>query len=154
AILAVLVILLSSTNPLFQKTTEVYSYFDDSFAMVAGATPVRLNGIQVGKVRKIELSNSQDLARTIRVTMAINDEFLQEIPVDSKAGMAQQNLLGTRYINIKKGKSKNTIQARSEISTIDSPELEDLFQQGTTTLGALQSILKRVETIVALIENG
>ncbi|MEP7353612.1 MAG: MlaD family protein, partial [Acidobacteriota bacterium] len=125
-----------------------------SFTMVAGATPVRLNGIQVGKVKAIGLSGSADLARTIKVTMLINDEYLPQIPKDSTAGMAQQNLLGARYVNIKRGKSKQSIVAGGEISTTDSPELEELFQQGSTTLGALQAILKRVENIVVLIESG
>jgi len=51
------------------------------------------------------------------------------VPVDSQAKLAQQNLLGSRYVNIKKGMSKQTIQAGAEISSADTPEIEDLFQQ-------------------------
>jgi len=49
-ILAFLIILMSGTNPLFRRTTEVYTYLGDSVAMTEGATPVRLNGIPIGKV--------------------------------------------------------------------------------------------------------
>ena len=58
SLLAVLIVLMSGTNPLFQRTSPVYVYFDDSFAMTPGATPVRLNGILIGKVKDIDLSGS------------------------------------------------------------------------------------------------
>ncbi|MEP6962985.1 MAG: MlaD family protein, partial [Acidobacteriota bacterium] len=59
--LAVFIVLKTGTNPLFQETSDVYAFFDDSFAMTAGATPVRLNGILVGKVKRVELSGSQQV---------------------------------------------------------------------------------------------
>jgi phospholipid/cholesterol/gamma-HCH transport system substrate-binding protein len=154
SVLAVLIILLSGTNPLFQKTTELFTYFDDSFAMTASATPVRLNGILIGTVKKIDLSGSPEQKRAVKVTLSIDNEYLPMIPVDSTAKLAQQNLLGSRYINVTRGKSGQLIQPGGEIASAETAELEDLFQQGQTTLGALQNILKRVENLVVLIESG
>jgi phospholipid/cholesterol/gamma-HCH transport system substrate-binding protein len=154
AALALFIILKTSTNPLFQQTSDVYAYFDDSFAMTEGATPVRLNGILVGKVKAIGLSGSDALNRAVKVTLSINTESLRQIPVDSTASMAQQNLLGARYINIKRGKLPDTVPPGGEIKTGDTTEIQDMLDQGTTTLSALQAILKRVETLVAEIEDG
>jgi phospholipid/cholesterol/gamma-HCH transport system substrate-binding protein len=153
-ILAVLVITMSGTNPLFRETTEVFVYFGDSFAMTAGATPVRLNGILIGKVSKIDLSGSADLNRTVRVSLALNQESLAMIPVDSTASLAQQNLLGARYINVKRGKSSQFIQPGGEIKAEDTTEIQDMLDQGKTTLSALQAILTRVERLVIEIEDG
>ncbi len=154
AVLAFLVITMSGSNPLFQKTVEVYTFFDDSFAMTVGATPVRLNGILVGKVSNVELSKETALNRTVRVTLALNQEALAQIPVDSTAGLAQQNLLGARYINVKRGKSAQTIQPGGEILTQATTEIQDMLDEGKTTLTALQTILKRVENLVIEIEDG
>lgn len=153
-ILAFLIITMSGTNPLFQKTQAIYVFFDDSFAMTAGATPVRLNGILIGKVSAVDLSGEDQPNRAVRVTLALNEESLVQIPVDSTAKLAQQNLLGARYINIKRGKSAETIRPGGEIGTQDTTEIEDMLEQGNTTLAALRSILTRVENIVVQIEDG
>lgn len=154
SVLAVLVVTMSSSNPLFRKTQVVYTYFDDSFAMTVGATPVRLNGILIGKVSNVELSGETGVNRTVRVTLALNEESLAMIPVDSTAGLAQQNLLGARYINVKRGKSEQTIQPGGEIATQATTEIQDMLDEGKSTLSALQTILKRVENIVIEIEDG
>jgi len=153
-ILAFLIILMSGTNPLFRRTTDVYTYLGDSVAMTEGATPVRLNGIPIGKVKKIELSGSTDPNRIVKLTLSIYDESMPLVPVDSSAKLAQQNLLGSRYVNIKKGKSQQTIQAGAEIPSADTPEIEDLFQQGSSTLAALQKIMERVNGIIDDIQGG
>lgn len=154
AVLAVLVVTMSGSNPLFRKTQVVYTFFDDSFAMTIGATPVRLNGILIGKVSAIDLSGETAENRAVRVSLALDEGTLAQIPVDSTAGLAQQNLLGGRYVNIKRGKSAQTIQPGSEIKTEDTTEIQDMLDKGTSTLGALQDILKRVERIVIEVEDG
>jgi phospholipid/cholesterol/gamma-HCH transport system substrate-binding protein len=153
-LLAFLIILMSGTNPLFRRTTDVYTYLSDSVAMTEGATPVRLNGIPIGKVKKIELSGSTDPGRIVKLTLSIYDESLPLVPVDSSAKLAQQNLLGSRYVNIKKGKSQQTIQAGAEIPSADTPEIEDLFQQGSSTLVALQKTIDQINGIVTDIQSG
>ena len=153
-ILAFLIILMSGVNPLFRRTTDVFTYLGDSVAMTEGATPVRLNGILIGKVKKIELSGSTDPSRIVKLTLSIYDESMPLVPVDSQAKLAQQNLLGSRYVNIKKGKSPQTIQAGAEIPSADTAEIEDLFQQGSSTLAAMQKIMDRVNGMLDDIQGG
>ena len=153
-LLAFLIILMSGVNPLFRTTTEVFTYLPDSVAMTEGATPVRLNGILIGKVKRVELSGSTDPSRKVKLTLSIYDDSMKLVPVDSAAKLAQQNLLGSRYVNIKQGIKPETIQAGAEIPSLDTAEIEDLFQQGSSTLAALQKILDRVNSIVTDIESG
>jgi phospholipid/cholesterol/gamma-HCH transport system substrate-binding protein len=153
-VLAVLVITMSGSNPLFRETSDAFVYFGDSFAMTAGATPVRLNGILIGKVSRVDLSGSTDLNRSVKVTLALNQDSLAMIPVDSTASLAQQNLLGARYINITRGKSAQTVQPGGEIKAEPTTEIQDMLDQGKTTLSALQAILTRVERLVIEIEDG
>jgi phospholipid/cholesterol/gamma-HCH transport system substrate-binding protein len=153
-ILAALIILMSGVNPLFRRSTDVFTYLPDSIAMTEGATPVRLNGILIGKVKKIELSGSTDPNRIVKLTLSIYDESLPLVPVDSQAKLGQQNMLGSRYVNIKKGKSSQTIQAGAEIPSADTAAIEDLFQQGSSTLSAMQGIMDRVSKMLDEIDNG
>jgi phospholipid/cholesterol/gamma-HCH transport system substrate-binding protein len=153
-LLAFLIILMSGVNPLFRTTSEVFTFLPDSVAMTEGATPVRLNGILIGKVKRVELSGSSDPGRIVKLTLSIYNDALNLVPVDSRAKLAQQNLLGSRYVNIKKGTSPQTIQAGAEIPSADTPEIEDLFQQGSSSLAALQKIMDRVNGILDDIQGG
>jgi phospholipid/cholesterol/gamma-HCH transport system substrate-binding protein len=153
-LLAFLIILMSGSNPLFRRSTEVYTYLADSSAMTEGATPVRLNGILIGNVKKIELSGSSDPNRIVKLTLSIYDSSLPLVPVDSHAKLAQQNLLGSHYVNIKKGTSTQTIQAGAEIPSDETPGIDDIFQQSSETLVSLQKILDRVNNIVGEVEGG
>lgn len=152
-ILSVLIFLMAGSQGLFKSKTRLYTFMGDSTALAA-ASPVRLNGILIGKVSSVDLSGQADPRRVVRMTLEIDDEFLTSIPVDSKALIAAENLLGTKFINIKKGTSKTTVKADQELSSGETPELDDLFQQGANTITALNITLKRVDGIVASIESG
>jgi phospholipid/cholesterol/gamma-HCH transport system substrate-binding protein len=153
AILGFLVFLLAGTNSLFKSTSSVYTYFDDS-ANIAVSAPVTLNGITVGKVTHVGLSGSSQPGKVIKVTMEIEDTYLKSIPVDSHAEITAGNLLGTKYINIKKGHSPQIIAKGSDVPSLDVPTIDDFVKQGNTTLTALQSIVTKAGVIVDQVQAG
>jgi phospholipid/cholesterol/gamma-HCH transport system substrate-binding protein len=153
ALLTFLIFLMTSSKGLFKSRSEIYTYLDDSAAIAVGA-PVRLNGITAGKVAGVNLSGLNEPTRIVRITMEVNNEFLPLIPVDSLAAIAAENLLGTKYINIKKGRSQTAVKPGAEIKALDTPEIQDIVQQGSTALAALQQILKRLDGIISSVEVG
>ena len=152
-ILAVLVFLMTSSTGLFTKRSDVYTYLDDSAAIANGA-PVRLNGITVGKVANVGLSGSSEPNRIVRVTLEVENRYFTSIPVDSQAAIAAENLLGTKYINIKKGRNVATIQQGAEIKSLDTREFDDVVQQGYSTLASLNGIFKKLDTIIDQLQAG
>jgi phospholipid/cholesterol/gamma-HCH transport system substrate-binding protein len=152
-ILAVLVFLMTSSTGLFTKRSEVYTFLDDSAAIANGA-PVRLNGITVGKVANIGLSGSSEPNRIVRLTLEIDNRYFPSIPVDSQAAIAAENLLGTKYINIKKGRSDATIQPGAEVKSLDTREFDDVVQQGYSTLASLNGIFKKLDGIIDQLQEG
>jgi phospholipid/cholesterol/gamma-HCH transport system substrate-binding protein len=153
AILGVLVFLMTGTTGLFKSSSDVYTYFDDS-ANIAMAAQVTLNGITVGKVTGVGLSGSSQPGKIIKVTMQIQDDYLKSIPVDSQAVITAGNLLGTKYINIKKGRSQQTIAKGGEVPSEDVPTIDDFVKQGNTTLTALQGIVTKAGVIVDQVQAG
>ena len=127
SLLGFLIFLMSGSQGLFKSRTDVYTFMDDSAAIVDGA-PVRLNGITVGKVAHVGLSGSSEPRRIVRVTLQIDNDFLGSIPVDSQATIAAENLLGTKYINIRKGRSPQTIKAGAEIASLDTREFDEVVR--------------------------
>src|SRR5437762_1618746 len=104
AILAVLIFLLTGSGGIFTSYASLYTYMDDSAAMNT-STPVRLNGIGIGKIDKIEFSGSNKPGEIVRIKMDVRRETLSQIPDDSEVVVTAANLLGEKFINIKIGRA-------------------------------------------------
>jgi phospholipid/cholesterol/gamma-HCH transport system substrate-binding protein len=153
AILAVLIFLITGNTNIFESNVTVYTFMADAAALTTGA-PVNLDGIPIGKVKTITLSGSKDPMRLVRLDMQIPEHQLKNIPSDSLASISSANVLGTKYINIKSGKSATTVSAGQELPSVNTGELQDLVQQGFGVMNSLQDTVQRVDKIVGLVENG
>jgi phospholipid/cholesterol/gamma-HCH transport system substrate-binding protein len=152
-ILFYLIFLMSGTLGFFKSKTLIYTYLSDS-AAIAPSSEVRLNGILIGKVAKVALSGLDAPNRAVKVDLEIENKFLPSIPVDSQAGIAAPNLLGIKYINITRGKQRETVTAGSEIASAVTPEIEEFLKQGSSTLEAMQSLVLRASKIIEDVESG
>jgi phospholipid/cholesterol/gamma-HCH transport system substrate-binding protein len=152
-IVGVLVFLLTGNKNLFAADAIVYTYLADSAALARGS-PVRLNGILVGEVKRVELTGDKTPRRQVRVHMEVEADRLRQIPVDSQAAIAAENVLGAKFINITQGKNTQTVAPGGEIPALDTTDFDEMMRQGNTLLVQLQSILKRIDAVVGLIEVG
>jgi phospholipid/cholesterol/gamma-HCH transport system substrate-binding protein len=153
AILAVLLFLMTGANNPFSDKFILYAFFPDSVAMTDGAA-VRLNGILVGKVSRIELTGDANNKRAVRMTMEIEEHFKGNIPKDSEVGYDAENVLGTKYLNIERGQSREHVQTGAEIKSKDEMDVMAMLQSASPLLESMQLILKRVDTLVAQLEAG
>src|ERR1043165_24648 len=76
-ILAVFIFMLTGAPNPFAARSAVYTFMEDSAALTENSA-VRLNGIVVGKVSKIELSGLSDPKRVIRMALQIEDKYLPQ----------------------------------------------------------------------------
>jgi len=152
-LLGVLVFLLTGTKKLFVPRVTLVTYLDDSAALAVGA-PVRLNGIVIGDVTRVELSGETAPRRIVRVEMSVDSGSLAAIPVDSEATVSAENVLGTKYINIKKGTSRETIRPGSEVPSKDVSEFDEVVQSGYDVMIAARGLLGRIDRIVSEVETG
>jgi phospholipid/cholesterol/gamma-HCH transport system substrate-binding protein len=152
-ILGGLVYLLQGTQGLFRNTSDIYTFMGDSAAITKGG-PVRLNGFLVGKVKDVALSGSNQPGRIVKITMEIDKQYMAAIPADSEAEIAALNLLGTKYINITKGKSAQSVQPEGELPSATTAELQDWLKQGSSLIGGMQSILGKMDAILTSVQSG
>ena len=152
-VLGVLIFQLTGDQNLFADKVKIYTLMDDSAALAPGS-PVRLNGILIGEVQDVTLSGESKPGRIIRIHMEVDQDKLRLIPKDSIAAISAENVLGTKFINIKKGQSPEHVQAGGEIAALDTREFDEVVQQGYSLLTSLQGILKRVDAIVQTVEVG
>src|SRR5437588_1738692 len=119
AILAALIFLLTGSTGLFQKNAHLRTYMEDAFGIPDGAT-VRLNGITIGALNKLGLTGSRDPKRTVEFDMEVLARYLDQIPVDSVAGISAANLLGDKFINITKGSATAHVQDGAELRSLQA----------------------------------
>jgi phospholipid/cholesterol/gamma-HCH transport system substrate-binding protein len=149
-----LVFLLTGNMHWFKKQIPLHVYVSDAAGLTAGS-PVRINGIGSGKVNTVELSGSIDPQRVIKVDFVVDQEMLRQIPDDSIASVASDNLLGsTKFLQIDKGKSQQTVQPGATLKASNTQEFQQLVQQGFGVLDSAQAILQKIQGIVGQIEVG
>lgn len=153
ALVGVLIYFLTSSSNPFARNVKLYTYMNDA-AAVAQSAPVRVNGITAGKVERIELTGSLDPQQIVRVELAVLESMLPHIPVDSTAAVSAENLLGSKFINIRKGQSREVVKAGATINAEVSRELSDVMNSFFPLLTSAQLTLKRIDNIVGMIESG
>lgn len=147
AILATLFYLLTGGTLLEQKTT-LYLYIPDATGL-APPSPVRVDGIGVGKVRSVQLSGSNAPNRIVKVTMTVERQHLDEIPVDSVAQISTDTMIGDRFVDITSGSSASRIRPNSEIVYKEQPEL-----MRSLDMPQFERQLRTVDALLTEIEQG
>jgi phospholipid/cholesterol/gamma-HCH transport system substrate-binding protein len=152
-ILAVLIFLITGSTNLFAPKANLYTYLKDSAALASGSN-VRVNGILAGRISKVELTGSNDSKRIVRVTLELEKSLLRQIPKDSVAAVAAENLLGSKYINIEKGKDPQPVAPEAELVAKDTSEFDEVLRSSYNLLTGLRGTLERIDRIVAVVEKG
>ncbi|MBI1786944.1 MAG: MCE family protein [Acidobacteria bacterium] len=153
AILAVLIFLLTGSGDLLTSNATLYTKLDDSAAMASGS-PVRLNGILVGNIKAIQLTGSIEKNEVVLIEMRVKRAFLSQIPDDSTAEITAANLLGDKFINITKGKSKVPIPDGGTLKAKAGGDIPELISTAGNILGSFTLLTKRVEGMLNEIDAG
>ncbi len=95
-----------------------------TFAKIGGlemGADVRINGIKVGSVTKIELD--KDTYQAL-IEMTIKDEI--RLPIDTLAMVADSGIMGDKYVRLEPGKSLEKLQKNGRLTKTKSyKSLED-----------------------------
>lgn len=152
-LLVILIFLLTGADNPFEEKAALYTYMQDSAAMTEGSA-VRLNGILIGKLKRIELTGDPNVSRTIRMSMEIDRRYLGLIPDDSIIGFSAENVLGAKFLNIKRGSSTKAVQVGGELKARDEKDFLEVVQSAMPLLESMQSILGRINKVVGQVESG
>jgi len=146
-IASVLVYLLVGGSEFLQPAVTIHTYMGD-LSGLARNSPVRFNGIRVGKVVSTELSHLSDPRRVVRVDMSIVHHFLQSIPEDSTVDVSADNVLGDKFANINEGKSPRHLQPDGELQRTPPPAIttEDMIKAAREIISKTDSLLGDIET--------
>jgi len=152
-ILFVLVFLLTSSKGIFQRNALLRTYMDDAAAMPDGS-PVRLNGITVGFLDKLTLTNSRDLNRAVEFSMMVQEKYLPDIPVDSVVSISAANLLGDKFLNITRGQAPDHVKPGDELKSLQGQDIPELMAATSKLMTSFQGVVGRVDNLLQGVEAG
>ncbi|MGD0772419.1 MAG: MlaD family protein [Candidatus Solibacter sp.] len=129
------------------------TFLDDASGLVDG-TQVRLNGIPIGYLDSQKLTNSRDPKRKVEFDLKVRERYLREIPVDSLAGLASDNLLGDQFIGIRRGQSAQHVVAGAELGTTQTQDITRMMGQMSLQLDRLQAVVTRADKLLSAVDKG
>ena len=141
--LAVMIELVEDWQP-FEKQIDYHTYFTSAVGLKIG-DPVRMAGVEVGKIDSIAIDGLQ-----VRVNFRVNEEIA--IREDSTAMVRQLNLLGGQFLGLDFGNPESAVlPPGSEVRSIEGANIDELV----TSLDKNQKqLFGKMDQIVDKINNG
>jgi phospholipid/cholesterol/gamma-HCH transport system substrate-binding protein len=133
---------------LLEPKATIYLYVPDATGLDKNS-PVRVDGIEVGKVSNVEFSGQTDPTRVVRISMAVEKDRLNSITDDSIAEISSESLIGDKYVDITSQKSIVPVRPNGEIHAKPPSEL-----MKSLDLPQFQAQLRTIDALLTDIEGG
>ncbi len=118
------------------------AFFDSASGLVKGGV-VQIAGIEVGRVKDIQLTGRQ-----ARITMTIR----KEIPIysDAKASLKTQGVLGDTYVEINPGSDKNPRLLAGGVirDTLSPMELGEILARAMPVVDNIRAVTKTLNEVM------
>ncbi len=156
--LGVLIEVVEDWNP-FEKRTPYHTFFGSSIGLKTG-DPVRMAGVDVGKIRAITLEEGR-----VRVDFQIRQETV--LKADSLARIRSTNLLGGQFLGLDFGSSTSApLPPGSRVASEEGTSIDQLvanFDRNATRVlrelsrlaeGPMTNTMARMESVVTKVDEG
>jgi phospholipid/cholesterol/gamma-HCH transport system substrate-binding protein len=114
-------------------------------------SPVRVSGVKVGKVERIDFLPEPVLLGgtdrvTIRLTLTVDKRAVASVREDSRFYVNMAGIIGERYIEVSPGSPGSPVlKAGSQVRGVDPPRIDQLLSQGYGVFGRVQDFLDQNE---------
>jgi phospholipid/cholesterol/gamma-HCH transport system substrate-binding protein len=164
-VLAAGVFLIGSKNNLFAHKTRYYVEFSSVSGLKPGS-PVQLDGVDVGTIEKVVLSENPQ-KKDIRVWIRVDDDYVARIrgPVDPNALIKEQvasrariktlGLLGDKFIDINSGSPVYpVIPEEGQILAAQPTNVDALIASGEDVMDNVVEITHSLNRVLGRMERG
>lgn len=138
----------SQTTHLFEKHINLYLYVNNAEG-ISGETPVRISGIEVGKVDSVEITEDNRILIIVRVY----ERYQSLLRQDSKAAIGKLSLLGRSSIEISAGSpALSKLEDGSALLVEEPISLDQLIAEVTPVVTAVGETVQHFATVMLAIE--
>jgi phospholipid/cholesterol/gamma-HCH transport system substrate-binding protein len=154
-----IIYLLGAQARYFERKYALRAEFTEVGGLIEGAT-VRLAGVQIGRVTKVDLPPHP--GGKVQVTLTLARRFADRVRRNSEARIVTQGLLGDKLVEITIGSADAPpLQSGDTIATRDPFEMQEIFSAGAETLAqvnqlavTLRKTVDRVDRMTNEVEKG
>lgn len=152
-VLAMAILTIGKRQQIFVNHTRYRTSFSNVTGLQRGS-PVRLSGVDVGFIERIELSTDPEEER-INVRFTVNEIYTERIRSDSVASIKTIGLLGDKFLEIRGGTAAaERILEGGMVPGKDPAEMEELMAGGEDLMANLLSISSSLKVILERTEAG
>jgi phospholipid/cholesterol/gamma-HCH transport system substrate-binding protein len=139
ALAAVLIVAVGGASGFAWERYELKTTFDNVQGLKSGAI-VRIAGVEVGKVAKVELSGAG-----VEVRLSIKKENRSRVTTDSRASIGSMSLLGEPLIDISPASTGTPLKDEDTIQSVKPPvQFSDVAEQANAGITEATALLKDI----------
>ncbi len=136
------------------RASNTYRIMFPNAAGLAEDNPVQLNGVTVGKVDRILLSERPE-TEMLEVRISVERRYANRLRRDSLARIKTLGLLGDKYVEITSGSPGAVLlNPGEEIPAALPTDVDDLIASGADVVDYVVSTAQSLSTILARMERG
>ena len=133
---------------LFEEKVFYYVYLKNAQG-VSTETMVTISGIQVGRVKSLDITEDN----RIKLTFFVYKRFHGLIRADSKAALSKLSLLGSATLEIQAGSTDRVVIPAESVLPVEEPKsLDELIAEVTPVVDQLKQTIEGVAGIVKSID--
>ena len=152
-VLAGFILAIGDQSFLFRASNSYLIMFPNA-AGLAEDNPVQLNGVTVGKVDRILLSERPE-SEMLEVRISVERRYANRLRRDSLARIKTLGLLGDKYVEITSGSPGAVLlNPGEEIPAALPTDVDDLIASGADVVDYVVSTAQSLSTILARMERG
>ena len=147
--------LMGASNP-FRRSVDFFVTYNFAGGIEVGS-PVRVAGIKVGKVEKIEFfvpdkefsapdAKPTEVLTPLRLKISVSKDAARGVRKDSKFYINLAGIIGERYVEITPGSvSSPMVDAGEILRGIDPPRIDQLISQSFDLAGKIKQVIEENE---------
>jgi phospholipid/cholesterol/gamma-HCH transport system substrate-binding protein len=154
AILAVGIFFISGHVGFFKRRYTLKAYTSDAGGLREGAQ-VRLTGVAVGNLKRIQISPYHERARAVELVMSVARTYQNQIRTDSVASIETVGLLGESYVNLTRGSpGQEVIPDGGVLKSSEEADIKRVVQNANDVIVNLGVLSAKLNDITGKIESG
>lgn len=138
----------------FLRSTRTYeARFQSTAGLVVGA-PVRMGGVEVGRVEAIEIEAHEDVLLNV-AKLTIDAPYYQLLRADASVGLETQGLLGDKFVAVLAGTKPEAMADNGQLVTREAAGLSQALERSQEILNRVNSATGKIDVFASgLPEHG
>jgi len=153
-LICVVVLSIGMEKGITQSKFKMRILFREVGGLVVGA-PIRLSGVNVGTVAKIDFLHEEVLGRNVEVTLNLYSRYKEQLEQSDSFQIKTEGVLGQKFVQINKNRSGQRLKIDFAQPVIgeDPLDVQDLAKTFGQTAISLQDTAKAIDSVMIEVKD-